>query len=282
MGLMRAVLKMGLAALLMGVMLPCAIAQTVELAGRQKAPLRMKEVSRAQMRATDRDLLDQAHGRLVRQAEIFGFHLDEPGWKCDQVLTPDVPDYLMLACQRQDEGRRGASAFSALVARHGKAVYVVPVMFEGAAPWKTSANMKMSREMFNHVVPAKIAEAAMKPTGKWMTLALTYTALAGDHSVVLAARSSKLKWLNAPEPTIFLGSGSRERTVEFSDVARNSGVRIWKLTFGRAGRLRAAQARMHPNAQITKVSTATPKRKKMLKTLPAPTGKALPAGKTQH
>ena len=279
---MRAVVKTGLAALLMGVILPCAGAQTAGLAGRrQKAPLQIKEVSRAHMQAADRNLLDRAHGRLVRQAEIFGFHLNEPGWKCDQVLTPDVPDYLMLACQRQDEGRRGASAFSALVARHGKAVYVVPVMFQGAAPWKTAANMKMSREMFNHVVPAKIAEAAMKPTGKWMTLALTYTALAGDHSVVLAAPSSKLQWLTAPEPTIFLRSGARERTVEVSDVARNDGVRIWKLTFGRSGRLKAAQARMHPNAQVTKVATAAPKGK-MLKNLPTPTGKSLPPAKAQQ
>lgn len=260
---MKAAWVIACAALLMGVASSVASAQQGVLSEHQAAPLRMKQVDRAQMSKTDVALLARARGRLARAARIFGYQMQEPGWSCDKVMTPDTPDYLMLACRRLHASEGGASAFSALISRRGEAVYVVPVLYGGAAPWKTAANMKASREIFNHVVPAKVAADSIRPTGKWMTLALTFTALAGDDSVVLAGPSSKLKWAMAPGPTILLQNGKSNRTVEFSDVSPEDGVRFWTLKFNARGRLVGAQVKIHPDMKLTAVSSKMPKWQKL-------------------
>ena len=278
---MKAVVKIAWVALLMGVLSAGAGAQQGLLPGQQAAPLRMKQVDRAHMPKSDGALLDQARGRLAGAARVFGYRMQEPGWSCDEVLTPDTPDYLMLVCRRPHASKRGASAFSALIARSGDAVYVVPVMYGGAAPWKTAANMKVSREIFNHVVPAKIAAESIKPTGEWMTLALTFTAIAGDDSVVLASPSSNLKWVMAPEPTIVLRNGRPMRTIVFSDVSPVDGVRLWTLQFNERGRLTAAHVKIAPDRKPEVVSTKTPKAR-MMKGLPSPLGDAKPVPPAQQ
>lgn len=229
----------------------------------------MKRVGEAQMPAADAALLGQARGRLARAARIFGYQMQEPGWSCGEVMTPDTPDYLMLGCRRPHASEKGASAFSALIARRGDAVYVVPVLFGGAAPWKTAANMKASREIFNHVVPAKIAAESIRPSGQWMTLALTYTALAGDDSVVLAKPSSNLRWVKAPGPTILVNHRATVRTVVFSDVSASDGVGFWTLRFNARGRLTGAQVQVRPDAKLEAVSTKSPQWRK-LGELPSP------------
>lgn len=266
---MKAVVKIACLTLLTGVLSGVASAQQGLPPDHALAPLRMKRVDQAHMPAADAALLRQARGRLARAARIFGYQMQEPGWSCGEAMTPDTPDYLMLGCRRPHASEKGASAFSALIARRGDAVYVVPVLFGGAAPWKTAANMKASREIFNHVVPAKIAAESMRPTGQWMTLALTYTALAGDDSVVPARPSSKLKWAMAPEPTIVLGDGSSMRKVVFSDVSPRGGVRFWTLEFNGRGRLTDAQVQVRPDPKLEAVSTESPKWRKLGK-LPTP------------
>lgn len=258
-------------ALLLGALGAVAGAQQDSLVTQRAAPLTMRQLDRAQMPAADRALLDVAQARLERAAHVFGYNLEEPGWSCREVMTRDTPDYLLMTCRQPKVPGRGESAFSALIAREGDAVFVVPVMYGGAAPWKTAANMKASREIFNHVVPEKIAEHAIQPSGDWMELALTYTALAGDDSTVLAVPSSNLKWLMAPEPTIVVKSGASQRTVVFSDVSPVSGVRIWNLTFNGHGRLIAAAVQVRPDLKPQVVTTQSPQWQRM-KSLPSPSG----------
>jgi hypothetical protein len=265
---MKAVKKIAWMALLVGLLGPGAVAQEPLVPSQQAATLRMKELDRAQMPAADRALLDDAGGRLARAARVFGYGMQKPGWSCDEVMTPDTPAYLMLVCRMPQTKAEGASAFSALIARHGEEVYVVPVMYGGAAPWKTAANMKVSREIFNHVVPPRIAAEAVRATGDWMTLALTFTALAGNDSVVLAEPSTNLKWTMAPEPTILTRYGSSTRTIVFSDVSAADGVRIWRLTLNRQGRLTKAAVQIKPNMKPAIVSTKVPKARQ-LKHLPS-------------
>jgi len=259
--MMKAVWKIAGWMLLAGVPGSVVAAQRVRGVFPEPAPLRMRQVTRAEMPTADRGLLDSAQGRLARAARLFGYQMQKPGWTCDEVLTPDTPDYLMMVCRRMEAGERGMSAFSALIARRGDAVFVVPVLFGGSAPWKTAANMKASREIFNHVVPEKIAVEAVKPSGDWMTLALTFTALAGDNSTVLAAPSSDLRWIAAPEPTILMRNGSSARTIVFSDVSPRDGVRKWTLGFNRAGKLTSSEVKIEPDARAKVVSTHTPKGK---------------------
>lgn len=267
---MKAVVKMlCLALLLLSVFGSVAEAQQESRVRQNAAPLTMKQVDRAQMPAADRTLLDAAQARLASAAHVFGYRMGEPGWSCNEVLTPDTPGYLMMACRKPKVAGHGESAFSALIARGGDAVYVVPVMYGGAAPWKTAANMKTSREIFNHVVPDGIAAKAMQPSGGWMTLVLTYTALVGDDSTVLAVPSSDPKWMMAPEPTIMLKSGAPERTVIFSDVSPMGGVRMWHLTFNGSGRLIATDVQVRPDLTPETVNTQTPQWQP-LKNLPSP------------
>jgi hypothetical protein len=279
--MMKAVLKMAGWMVLTGSLSLGAVAQQVLGGIPEPAPLRMRQVGRAEMPAADRALLDSAEGRLARAARLFGYQMQEPGWTCGEVMTPDTPDYLMMVCRETRTGSRDSSAFSALIARRGDAVYVVPVLFGGAAPWKTAANMKASREIFNHVVPERIAAEAVKPSGDWITLGLTFTAMAGDDSVVLAAPSSNLKWISAPEPTILMRNGRSARTVVFSDVSPRDGVRTWKLRFNAKGQLMAAEVKIQPVTKPLVVSTKTPK-PRGLKSLPSPMKSARPIPGVQH
>ncbi len=266
---MNAVWKIAWAMLLCGLLGPGAVAQQVQGAIPAPTPLRMRQVSLAEMPAADRTLLDSAKGRLVRAAQFFGYQLQDPGWTCSEVMTPDIPGYLMMVCRGLRKGRRRSSAFSALIARRGDAVYVVPVLFGGAAPWKTAANMKASREIFNHVVPERIAAKAVKPSGDWITLGLTFTAMAGDDSVVLAVPSSRLPWIAAPEPTILMRNGRSTRTILFSDVSPRDGVRTWTLRFNAKGKLTNADVKIVPLTKAIMISKKTSK-PKMLKGLPSP------------
>jgi hypothetical protein len=279
--MMKAVLKIAGWMLLTGLLSSGALAQQVLGGTPEPAPLRMQQVDRSQMPATDRALLDDAEGRLARAARLFGYQMQDPGWKCDEVMTPDTPDYLMMVCRRMERDGRGVSAFSALIARRGDAVYVVPVLFGGAAPWKTAANMKVSREIFNHVVPERIAAQAVRPDGDWITLGLTFTALAGDDSVVLAAPSPKLQWIAASEPTILVRNGSSERTIVFSDVSPRDGIRTWTLTFSAKGKLTSADVKIQPVTNPVVVPKNSPK-PKLLPSLPSPIKDAKRIPDIQH
>lgn len=279
--MMKAVLKIAGWMLVAGLLGSGALAQQMPGGTPEPAPLRMRQVDRAEMPAADRALLDRAEGRLARAARLFGYQMQEPGWTCDEVMTPDIPDYLMMVCHRMEKEQQGASAFSALIARRGAAVYVVPALFGGAAPWKTAANMKASREIFNHVVPERIAAEAVKPNGDWITLGLTFTALAGDDSVVLAGPSSKLKWISASEPTILVRNGDSERTIVFSDVSLRDGVRTWTLTFSAKGKLKAADVKVQPVTNPVVVSTQIPKGR-MLPPVTSPMQGAKQVPETKH
>ena len=97
---MNAVVKIAYVVLVMGALGTAAGAQQGPAVSRDKAPLTMKQVGRAHMPASDRALLDGAQARLARAAMIFGYRIEEPGWACDEVLTPDMPDYLMMVCRQ--------------------------------------------------------------------------------------------------------------------------------------------------------------------------------------
>ncbi|MGC8548632.1 MAG: hypothetical protein ACP5M4_02935 [Acidobacteriaceae bacterium] len=279
--MMKAVLKIAGLMVLAGLVCPGALAQQAQEAFPEPAPLQMRQVGRAQMPQADRALLDSAEGRLARAARLFGYRMQEPGWTCDEVMTPDTPDYLMMVCRRMEQENQRSFAFSALIARRGDAVYVVPVLFGGAAPWKTAANMKASREIFNHVVPERIAAKAVKPSGNWITLGLTFTALAGDDSVVLAAPSSHVRWIRAPEPTILMRNGSSARTIVFSDVSPRDGIRTWTLSFNAKGMLTAADVKVEPFTKPLVVSTKIP-RSRMLNSLPSPMRDTKPVPGSGH
>jgi hypothetical protein len=282
---MKAVAKIAWMAALAGVLGAGARAQQGVEMGQSPAPLRLKQLSVAQMPEADRSLFESSRGRLARAARLFGYQMQEPGWACREVMTKDTPDYLMVICERPGSGMRsgmdGAYVFSALIARSGEAVYVVPVMFGGAAPWKTAANMKAGREILNHVVPARIAAEAMKASGDWMELGMTYTALSGDDSVVLTGVSRHLKWLMAPEPTIVVRGASSKRWILFSDISPRGSVRIWNLTFNRQGRLLESKVTIRRDLKATRVSTKTPQGV-VLKNLPSPVESAKPVPATQH
>ncbi len=253
---MKVVEKIACALVFAGVLGSGAGAQQISGQKPEAARLRVKRVDRAHMTGADRELYVAARARLARAGRLFGYQMQGPGWTCDEVITPDIPDYLMVACRKPGAGR--ADAFTGLIARRGVAVYVVPVLFGGAAPWKSAANMKASREIFNHVVPEQIAAQSVKPGNDWMQLAMTFTALSGDDSEVLTEPSRQLKWLTAPAPTIQMRNGSSLRTILFSDVSRAGGIRIWTLTFDRQGRLLRARVTTRRDLKAERVSTKMP------------------------
>jgi hypothetical protein len=249
-----------------------ARAQTDSLLTQHQAPLRLRQLDSAHMSSASHALMSAAWPRLRQRAQFFGYDLSAPGWSYVQVQSPDTPGYLILQFRRPHATSTGASAFTALFSRQGGTVWVVPVLYGGAIPWKSASAMDYTREVFNRVVPRSLARQAIQPAGNWPRLALTFTSLAGDDVVALSVPSRNLKWLKAPGATLIVTQGHPYRIVQLSDVHLQGAYRIWDLAFDAKGTLLQVHTEMHVDTRVTQLPDQTPPGS-LLKNLPAPQGK---------
>jgi len=249
-------------------------AQVDSLLTQQQTPFHLRQVDRQHISRAAQAAIAASWNLLKQKADFFGYNLSAPGWHYVQIESPDTPGYVMLQFHRPHATSTGASAFTALIPRHGGNVWVVPVLYGGAIPWKSASSMKYTREVFNHVVPESLARTSIRPSGNWSQLGLTFTSLAGDDAVVLSAPSNDLKWIKAPGATLFVGTRHSYRTVELSDVHQSGSYRVWDFTFDADGRLKAVHVSTHANAKIIRVPTQTPPGT-VLSHLPEPQGKVI-------
>lgn len=209
--------------------------------------------------APDASQIHSSWPQIEQQASFFGYSLAGTGWSYREVESPLLSENILLQFHRPQATSTGASAFTALVSRVTGRVLVVPVLYGGAVPWNSAAEEDYTRAIFNRVLRASQARAALNPDGNWATLALTFAAIAGDDPLVLTQQSGSPFLASASIPTLILGSDHRYRSVALTDLrAPAGGYQIWHLRFSTlTGRLVSAQTSYKPYAQVERVATSS-------------------------
>ncbi|HZZ37912.1 MAG TPA: hypothetical protein VFE06_02195 [Acidobacteriaceae bacterium] len=203
--------------------------------------LQLDHHSATQADAHDAALLRTKAAAIAGEAAFFGFNLHVPDWNSNEAVCPEFPDHLLLHYQRIS--RDGAvSLFTALVPLNKDRVYVVPVLYRNATPFRSAYGSERSIAVFNRVVPPEIAEKALQPDGQWLLMGLCYTDMVGAESHALQRSGSDISLALAPLPTLHINEGASTRQVIFTDRNAPGKYLVWTLTFTNSGRLLSANA----------------------------------------
>lgn len=209
-------------------------------------------VSRAQsMPAADAALLHAQSPAIATEAAFFGYDLSLPGWSASEQPCPLMPGYLLLQYRRRSARRDARWLFTALAPRHGGRVYVVPVLYGNATPYKRAAGSQHSLEVFNQAVTSAVAARALQPDGSWLDLGLCYAELLGGTAEAISDSNREAGELQAPSPTLDFSAKGGNRAVVFSQRSGPGRYTVWTIAFDRKGRAIAASA-------VNRAETAAP------------------------
>jgi hypothetical protein len=258
-------------------------ASAAESAGSEQPRfLQLEHRSAAQTNPADVVLLRSRASAIATEAAFFGYNLHASGWTWNEAACPEFPDRILLHYRRTSRDG-AASLFTALVPRspspRGKdSVYVVPILYRNATPFKSAYGSERSIAVFNRVVSPEMAEQALQPNGGWLLMGLCYAELVGAESHALLRSGSDVSLALAPVPTLRITESAPTRQVIFTDRNAPGQYLVWDLTFTGQGRLLTATA--------TRLSDyiAPLRNAKEPPFLPMPTGKeppvkVLPPGK---
>jgi hypothetical protein len=210
---------------------PSPIPQYIELEHRSPAQLDPADVSL--IRAMQRE--------IATEAAFFGYDLSASGWDYDQSVCPLLHDELVLHYRKQF--RDGAqSLFTALVPRGAGRVFVVPVLYRNATPFRSATGSQRSIAVFNRVVPADVAAKAIQPEGKWLDLGLCYADIVYAHANVLNRSGDEVGLVRAPLPLLHVSEESSVRGITFTDRNAPGEYLVWNLTLNGKGRVTRAIA----------------------------------------
>jgi hypothetical protein len=233
--------------LAVGSLSPASLAQTAppptppaESAGSvQPRFLQLDHHSADQADAADVALLGSKAHAIAAEASFFGYNLRDSGWTWNEASCPEFPDRLLVHYQRTS--RDGAvSLFTALVPRGNDRIYVVPVLYRNATPFRSAYGSERSIAVFNRVISADIAEKALQPEGSWLMMGLCYADLVGAESHALQRSGSDVALALAPLPTLHINEGTSDRQVIFTDRNAPGRYLVWGLSFTNKGRLLTA------------------------------------------
>jgi hypothetical protein len=186
-------------------------------------------------------LLHSQTRAIATEAAFFGYDLHASGWTWNEAACPVFPDDLLLHYQRTS--RDGAvSLFTALVPRHKGRVYVVPILYRNATPFKSAYGSERSIAVFNRVVPPEVAASALQPDGPWLLMSLCYVDMSGPEAHALQRSGSDVSLALAPPPTLHIIEDASTRQVIFTDRNAPGRYLVWTLTFAGDGRLLTATA----------------------------------------
>jgi hypothetical protein len=191
------------------------------------------------MDPADLSLIHAQQRAIAAEAAFFGYDLGSGSWTYDQAVCPALPDQLMLHYRRQY--RDGAeSLFTALVPRDHGRVFVVPVLYRNATPFRSASDSERSIAVFNRLVPADEAEKAIHPDGKWLVLALCYADMVGADAHALKRAGAEVGLSRAPVATLHLSEESHVRQIVFTDRDAPGQYLVWNITLNDKGRVAAA------------------------------------------
>lgn len=218
--------------------------------------------STAPMNARDAGLIQGQRRAIAHEAAFFGYDLSLRGWDARPMACAEIPDYLLLQYRRTS--RKGAlSIFTALVPRQTGRVYVVPVLYGSATPYRSAVGSERSLAVFNRVVPSSVARKALNPGSAWLHLALCYAEIAGGSGEALTGRSGNGDLAYAPSPTLQLTGPGNTRAVIFAERSHGNHFLVWTVSFDRQGRAVAASETRGGNYASPVVKGKVPREKEM-------------------
>lgn len=238
-------------------------------ASEQPRFLQLDHRSAAEADRADAALIRAKASAIATEAAFFGYDLHASGWIWNEAVCPAIPDRLLLHYQRTSHDG-AVSLFTALVPRGNDRVYVVPVLYRNATPFKSAPGSERSIAVFNRAVPPDVAEKNLQPDGQWLLMGLCYADMVGAESHALQRSGDDVSLALAPLPTLHIIESASTRQVIFTDRDAPGQYLVWTLNFTSHGRLLTAGA--------TKLSdyTAPLRKGKEPPVRPVPPGKEPP------
>ena len=189
----------------------------------------------------DASLVSANKAAIAQEARFFGYNLSLAGWTWDASTCPAMPEELVLH-YRRPFANGAASLFTALVPRTAGRVYVVPILYRNAMPFSSATGSDRSIAVFNRLVPAHVAAAAIQPEGKWLALALCYADMVYGNANIVNRGGADVGLARAPLPLLHLSEGNSARSITFTDRNAPGQYLVWTITFDPKGRVTAASA----------------------------------------
>lgn len=203
--------------------------------------LELQHLAPSEISRADASLIRAKQTEISSEAAFFGYDLSATGWDYELSVCPVIPDELVLHYRRQF--RNGAqSLFTVTVPRGPGRVFVVPILYRNATPFTSTSGTERSIAVFNRIVPADVAQKAVQPDGKWLTLGLCYADIAYGNANALNRPGTEIGLARAPIPLLRLSEGSTASHIVFTDRNAPGEYLVWDLTLDRKGRLVSASA----------------------------------------
>ena len=202
---------------------------------------------------------------ISTEAAFFGYDLAAGEWDYDAATCPVMPDQ-MLIHYRRHYANGSESLFSAVVPRGSGRVWVVPVLYRGATPFRSATGSPRSVAVFNRLVPPEIAAKAVQADGNWLGFALCYADLVYGNANILSRAGTEMGLSHAPLPLLRVSESSSARSLVFTDRNGPDTYMVWDLSLNDKGQLLGATAQQLSDYMAKVRSGAEPKEK------PAPPG----------
>jgi hypothetical protein len=225
----------------------------------------------------DLSLIHGKRGEIATEAAFFGYNLNDGEWDYDVGACPIMPGQFIIHYRRHFPN--GAqSLFTALVPRSSGRVWVVPVLYRNATPFRTATGSQRSIAVFNRVVPVDLAAKAVQPEGNWLAYALCYADIVYGNANILSRPGTEVGLGRAPLPLLRVSEASNARSIVFTDRNAPGEYLVWNLTLNDKGQMLSAASQQLSDYVAKERTGAEPAQK------PVPPGteppvKTLPAGK---
>ncbi len=223
-----------------------------------------------------RALLRTKHHDIAAEAAFFGYNLDAGEWNYDVASCPAMPDQLLLHYRRH-YSNGAESLFTAIVPKESGRVWVVPVLYRNATPFRSATGSERSIAVFNRVVPPQLAAKAVQPDGNWLAFALCYADMVYGNANILSRAGTETGLAQAPLPLLRVSEASTARGIVFTDRNAPGTYMVWNLTLNDKGQLLTATAQQLPDYVAKMRNGAEPTEKPVppgaepkVKTLPQP------------
>lgn len=233
----------------------CALASLAQGSGDTRgAGMPVQILSASQMRQPDAGLLEARQGDVGKAAELYGYDLSTGTWLENQVICPDVPNYLLMHYLKiaQDGG---VSLFTAVIPRADGRVHIVPVLHHGVQALRVLGSSPEQRAWINEVVPTKKIAAGPKLDDDWASLAYCYAALGGAEPTSTSVTSPE-----ETKPTLELSTEGKALDMSFSVVGADHLFQNWTVFFDKRGQVKsiamsARAVRAPRTAPVTELKT---------------------------
>ncbi|HVT97563.1 MAG TPA: hypothetical protein VHE33_08645 [Acidobacteriaceae bacterium] len=243
---------------------PLALAQETEATVNSRY-LELDHTASSRLGPADLSLIHDKRSEIAAEAAFFGYDLRAGEWDYDAGTCPVIPGQLILHYRRHFPN--GAqSLFTALVPRQTGRVWVVPVLYRNATPFRSATGSQRSIAVFNRVVPPDLAAKAVQPEGDWLSYALCYADIVYGNANILSHPGTEVGLSHAPMPLLRLSEASTNRSIVFTDRNAPGEYLVWNLTMNDKGQMLAATAEQLSDYVAKERNGAQPSEK------PMPTG----------